>query len=293
MARIRTIKPEFFTSEQIMELRPLTRLLFIGLWPFCDDHGVHPASCKTLKAEVFPADDILLSEIEGMIMELISRRLIVEYSTTDRRYWHVTGWQAHQKIERPNYKHPFPYEQNQVVVYDSSIDRRPIDDQSTINRRALDDHSPPEWKGKESNGEEEKESSSSSSVPVKLPIRETEEEEAVRNETRLTMVEMGMLHQEAFGVLMPGGGRQLAHEICQQFDGEAIRQAYQAAAVQGKLTLAYVNGILRGNGNPARASPGRSENRRENERREAAQRILARLRDDEQRAENAGAVDAG
>lgn len=34
MARIRTIKPEFWTSEQVMGCAPLARLLFIGLWNF-------------------------------------------------------------------------------------------------------------------------------------------------------------------------------------------------------------------------------------------------------------------
>jgi hypothetical protein len=49
MARIRTVKPEFWTSEQVMELSPLARLAFIGMWNFCDDAGVHTASAKRLK----------------------------------------------------------------------------------------------------------------------------------------------------------------------------------------------------------------------------------------------------
>ena len=127
MARIRTIKPEFFTSEQVMEISPLSRLLFIGIWPFCDDHGVHVASTKTLKAEVFPADDISLSDIDDLMAELFSQRLVVEYSANGRNYWHVTGWERHQKIDKPNYKHPFPYEQNQIVIKDSTTIRRPFD----------------------------------------------------------------------------------------------------------------------------------------------------------------------
>ena len=44
MARIRSIKPQFWTSEQIADCSSNARLLFIGLWNFCDDCGVHPAS---------------------------------------------------------------------------------------------------------------------------------------------------------------------------------------------------------------------------------------------------------
>ena len=41
MARIRSIKPEFWTAEQVMECSPMARLLFIGMWNFCDDGGNH------------------------------------------------------------------------------------------------------------------------------------------------------------------------------------------------------------------------------------------------------------
>ncbi len=44
MARIRTTKPEFFTSEQVMNLSIFARFAFLGMWNFCDDGGNHPAS---------------------------------------------------------------------------------------------------------------------------------------------------------------------------------------------------------------------------------------------------------
>ncbi len=58
MARIRTIKPEFWTSEQVMECAPLARLLFIGLWNFCDDAGRMALSPKRIKAQILPSDDV-------------------------------------------------------------------------------------------------------------------------------------------------------------------------------------------------------------------------------------------
>ena len=39
MARIRTIKPAFFTSEDICKVQPLGRLLFQGLWIEADREG--------------------------------------------------------------------------------------------------------------------------------------------------------------------------------------------------------------------------------------------------------------
>lgn len=138
MARIRTIKPEFWTSEQVVECSPIARLLFVGMWNFCDDGGNHPASAKTLKMQIFPGDDIAASQIESYVSELINSGLLSEYTADGRKYWHVTGWK-HQKIDRPSYKHP-----------------RPLDDNSSNDRRELDGRHPPEGKGREGNGEEGK-----------------------------------------------------------------------------------------------------------------------------------------
>lgn len=121
MARIRTIKPEFWSSEQVVEMSPIARLLFIGLWNFCDDGGNHPASARTLKMEVFPGDDFTAEQIGLWIEEMKNAGLIVEYQADNRTYWHVTGWH-HQKIEKPNYKHPAP-----EFADRSATSRRPAD----------------------------------------------------------------------------------------------------------------------------------------------------------------------
>ena len=91
MARIGSIKPQFWTSEQIADCSPNARLLFIGMWNFCDDGGNHPASPKTLKAEVFPTDNFGAETIADLIGELILNGLLIEYEVDGKRYWHVTG----------------------------------------------------------------------------------------------------------------------------------------------------------------------------------------------------------
>lgn len=107
MARIRSIKPEFFTSEQVVECSTSARLLFVGMWCFCDDQGVHPASWKRLKMEIFPGDAFDENTMTGMISELLEQGLIREFSSEGRSYWYVTGWE-HQKIDRPTAKYPAP-----------------------------------------------------------------------------------------------------------------------------------------------------------------------------------------
>lgn len=130
MARIRTIKPEFWTSEQIVECSMNARLLFIGLWNFCDDNGIHPYSPKTIKMEIFPGDEIKISQIENWLSELIANGLIKTYHVENKQYLIVTGWH-HQKVDRPNPKHPLPEK---------------FDDDSTNDRRGINEQSPPEGK---------------------------------------------------------------------------------------------------------------------------------------------------
>ena len=97
MARLRTIKPEFWTDERVGECSPMARLVFIASWNFSDDHGGLDRSAKQLKAQAFPYDDI---DTEPLIQELIGAGLFVEYVVAGRMYLHINGFQKHQKIEK-------------------------------------------------------------------------------------------------------------------------------------------------------------------------------------------------
>ena len=48
MARIRTIKPDFFTSEDIVGLTPEARLLYIALWCEADREGRLAGGCSRI-----------------------------------------------------------------------------------------------------------------------------------------------------------------------------------------------------------------------------------------------------
>ncbi|MER2526740.1 MAG: hypothetical protein ABTR07_02310 [Candidatus Competibacter denitrificans] len=140
MSRIRSIKPEFWTSEQVVECSPTARLLFIGFWNFADDNGVLPASPRQLKMLVFPGDDFTLEQISGMVDELLRQGLLAEFTGEDgRKYWCVTGWKAHQKIEKPSCKFPAPPAKFPKFADQSPTSRRPVADGV-------------EWRGKEGKG---------------------------------------------------------------------------------------------------------------------------------------------
>ncbi len=106
MARIRTIKPDFWTDEKIVELSPLARLLFIGLWNFADDDGRMPYSPTRIKLQILPADAAEISELLG---EIRGKSLIDVYTVDSQEYLHICQFTRHQKIDkRTPSKHPNP-----------------------------------------------------------------------------------------------------------------------------------------------------------------------------------------
>lgn len=150
MARIRSLKPEFWASEQVMELSPLARLAFIGMWSFCDDGGVHPASTKTLKAEIFPSDDLTTEIVSRLVDELTTQGLVVEFEVAGKRFWHVTGWAKHQRIDKPTYRYPQP--DTGVLDDASSNGRRVVGKESVTPPRGLVESSTTERSGEEWRG---------------------------------------------------------------------------------------------------------------------------------------------
>ena len=145
MARLRTIKPEFFTSEQIVECSTNARLQFLGILCFSDDGGIHPASVKRLKMEVWPGDQVSEKDVTKYMAELIRVGLVGEFESSEGdMYWWVTGWSRHQRIDKPTLRFPGPFDEGSKII------RLGIDDGSTSPRPGM------ERSGEERNGEEKK-----------------------------------------------------------------------------------------------------------------------------------------
>ena len=74
--RIRTIKPEFWRSDDIASLSWDARLVFIGLWSYVDDNGVGRDSLPSIVGDLFAAD--MTADLYGESTESL-RRLYGEY----------------------------------------------------------------------------------------------------------------------------------------------------------------------------------------------------------------------
>lgn len=92
MARIRTIKPEFFTSEDIVELSAFARLLYIAIWCEADREGRLEWKPRTFKLRYFPADEV---NIDALCEEIISRGLVKIYA---EKLAYIPAFLDHQHI---------------------------------------------------------------------------------------------------------------------------------------------------------------------------------------------------
>lgn len=100
MARIRTIKPEFYTNEQVASVAYEWRLLFVGLWLHADREGRLQDRPVRLKAMLFPYDDL---DVESGLGCLANAGLIVRYEGDGKRLIAIPKFLDHQ---RPNSKEP-------------------------------------------------------------------------------------------------------------------------------------------------------------------------------------------
>src|SRR6516225_1279453 len=98
MARIRTIKPEFWSDEKLAECTLGARLLFIGTWNFADDEGRMEYSPKRLKMQVFPGDDI---DVVALVEELAKYKLVILYRVGDRDYLAIPNFRKHERVDHP------------------------------------------------------------------------------------------------------------------------------------------------------------------------------------------------
>ena len=102
MARIRTVKPEFWSSPDTGDVSRDARLLFIGLWNFADDAGRLEVVPRTILGDVFPHDlDVTAEDVARWLDELAASGLISLYRQGRRTYLQVTGWD-HQRIDTPS-----------------------------------------------------------------------------------------------------------------------------------------------------------------------------------------------
>lgn len=120
MARIRSIKPQFWSDVKIANLKnKLAGYFFIGLWNFADDEGKFPFDSKALSLHM----PIFRSkEVVTYLSELSQQGLIRKSACS--QWGVITNWN-HQKIDRPVVPKVKKEEIQWLEIPDSTITREP------------------------------------------------------------------------------------------------------------------------------------------------------------------------
>lgn len=128
MARIRTLKPEFWNSPSTAQADLAVRLTFMAMWNWADDSGHGTANLKELEAFCWPNDDVRdlpreksgdsrgksahgwrnFAEICGEVAEVYG---VTFYRVAGRPYYEITNFKRHQsKDYRKESRYPLPDE---------------------------------------------------------------------------------------------------------------------------------------------------------------------------------------
>ena len=134
MGRIRTIKPEFFLHEDLYDLEKETklpvRLSYIGLWCQADREGRFKWSCRKLKAQILPYDDVDFSRVLDALM---TRGFLRKYHDLGGvEYGVIPSFKDHQFIN--NKEKPSTLPDPDKCNNENSLTREPRDDDALMTR---------------------------------------------------------------------------------------------------------------------------------------------------------------
>lgn len=137
MARIRTIKPGFWTDEKLSQMPALVRMTFLGLISaMADDAGRCKGDVRLVKAAVWPLDDEMTSAVVAEhLAKIADAGRIQVYVVDGARYIQIVNWKKHQRIDKPRPSElPEPPEPSPTTP-------RPFDDDSKNDHGSVVDRS--------------------------------------------------------------------------------------------------------------------------------------------------------
>ena len=93
MPRARSLKPSFFTNEDLGECSPLARLFFAGLWCWADREGYVEDRPRRLKAQILAYDEV---SGEALVTELLEHGLVERLEVNGERVLYLPTFAKHQ-----------------------------------------------------------------------------------------------------------------------------------------------------------------------------------------------------
>lgn len=100
MARIRTIKPDFWDSPDTREASLAARLMYIAMWNWADDYGIGDGNHARLVSFAFPNGEIPVSDYPRLLSEVSRTFGVVFFDFEGRPFYVVPTWEKHQRTEK-------------------------------------------------------------------------------------------------------------------------------------------------------------------------------------------------
>ncbi len=207
MARIRTIKPDFWKDEDIARLPPVVQLFFIALWNFADRKGRLEDRPERLKVEIFPYTK---ADIEKCLSLLASPKkssgepFIIRYEANGRKYIQIVNFEKHQRPHSteqesiiPDPPNPIPLT-SETAQHVGSTAQQPLSEGGTTVQETLENSQERKGmdKGKEGKGKK--------SAPTAPPSLEEVKTYFLTNGFDVLEAEAFFYHFESNGWLVSG-----------------------------------------------------------------------------------------
>jgi hypothetical protein len=137
MARIRSLKPEFWGDQDLAEQASRdARLLYTGLWNLADEHSRLRGDPRYLKGQLFPYDDDLEPvHIAKLLAELVAARKVLHYEVQGCAYLFLPNLSKHQRLEPDKVASRLPEPPAPVPAPES-------ESRSGSSERRADEHEP-------------------------------------------------------------------------------------------------------------------------------------------------------
>lgn len=116
MARSRNIKPSIMANEELAELDPLDRLLFIFLWMLADREGRLEDRPKRIAAQALAYDRG--ADADLMIARLASAGFVKRYMVDGVPYLQITNFAKHQAPHGTEKDSEIPDEEGLITVHE-------------------------------------------------------------------------------------------------------------------------------------------------------------------------------
>lgn len=113
MARIRTIKPDFFLSEDIGSLTVNSRLLYIALWCHVDRDGKAKYNAPALKAQCMLYE---MGKFDRCMEELTEKGHALVYEVDGKKYLKIPTFRTHQRPHHTEAESLIPEPNGDITV---------------------------------------------------------------------------------------------------------------------------------------------------------------------------------